>query len=81
MCRALFGCSENVREKRRIGRGVVVDLRFLRVEEDGKSRVFFFFVKFPFVFSASKQRVKTSLYLFCNLYFLLGLSCLRFLEH
>lgn len=50
MCRALFGCLENVREKRRIGRGVVVDLRFLRVEEDGKSRVFFFFRQVPFRF-------------------------------
>lgn len=29
-----------MREKTRIGKGVVVDLRFLRVKEDGKSRVF-----------------------------------------
>lgn len=51
-----FGCSENVREKRRIGRGVVVDLRFLRVEEDGKSRVFFFFSSSSLSFSRHPNR-------------------------
>lgn len=45
MYRALFGCSDSVREKRRIGRGVVVDLRFLNVKEDRKSSVSF--VSFP----------------------------------
>lgn len=35
-----LGGRINVREKRRIGKGLVVDLRFLRVKEDGKSSVF-----------------------------------------
>lgn len=48
MYRALFGCSDSVREKRRIGWGVVVDLRFLKVKEDRKSRVFCSsFISFP----------------------------------
>jgi hypothetical protein len=74
--RALFGCSDSVREKRRIGRGVVVDLRFLKVKEDRKSSVLF---KFHFFSSASKQRVRLLCFCYVN-FFRLGLSCLRFLE-